>query len=312
MQLCYTLMTMSNMPARVAQILEAGNNFYILSIYGLPWTGLVVNESSWMYELASPAFSQIHPALVIYVLFENRFLHSAPSGDENCILIWFCSESSLFVGKRRVILKTCGTTTPLLCLQSLVALVYKATGYDDIDDVYYSRKNFKRPDLQSNPHRHFEDEVRLLDTFFADRGMIAALNHPMRYSLLFSGGSAYCFGAMNRSCWYLYTLNPLDLPNKKACQDPDQTLEILMTDLDESVSCAIFIVFQFNLFLADYVNIYEIGVVLGCTGYPESWHRETGAGHDNWWCSIRAMWLFHERDHQRGRCSVCFSPQDIY
>lgn len=74
------------------------------------------------------------------------------------------------MGKRRLILKTCGTTTPLLCLQALVTLVYKVTGFDDIDDVFYSRKNFKRPDLQSSPHRNFEDEVRLLDSFFADRG----------------------------------------------------------------------------------------------------------------------------------------------
>jgi len=53
---------------------------------------------------------------------------------------------------------------------------------------------------------------------------------------LITGGSAYCFGAMNRSCWYLYALNPMEVVGKKQCQDPDQTLEILMTDLDESVS----------------------------------------------------------------------------
>lgn len=33
-------------------------------------------------------------------------------------------------------------------------------------DVFYSRKNFKRPDLQKNPHRSFEKEVAFLDSFF--------------------------------------------------------------------------------------------------------------------------------------------------
>jgi hypothetical protein len=33
-------------------------------------------------------------------------------------------------------------------------------------DVFYSRKNFKRPDLQTSPHQAFEQEVALLDTFF--------------------------------------------------------------------------------------------------------------------------------------------------
>lgn len=33
-------------------------------------------------------------------------------------------------------------------------------------DVFYSRKNFKRPDLQMNPHQAFEQEVALLDSFF--------------------------------------------------------------------------------------------------------------------------------------------------
>lgn len=33
-------------------------------------------------------------------------------------------------------------------------------------DVFYSRKNFKRPDLQMKPHQAFEQEVTLLDSFF--------------------------------------------------------------------------------------------------------------------------------------------------
>lgn len=54
--------------------------------------------------------------------------------------------------------------------------------------------------------------------------------------ILITGGSAYCFGAVNRSCWYLYTLNPLEPTLKRKQREPDQTLEILMTNLDTSVS----------------------------------------------------------------------------
>ncbi len=48
-----------------------------------------------------------------------------------------------------------------------------------MQEIYYSRKNFERPDLQMKPHRSFEQEVALLDRIFAD-------------------GAAYCMGTINR------------------------------------------------------------------------------------------------------------------
>lgn len=56
---------------------------------------------------------------------------------------------------------------------------------------------------------------------------------------LFPDGVAYCLGAVNRDCWYLYTLNPLPQRHPQipglSTTDADQTLEILMTDLDPDV-----------------------------------------------------------------------------
>ncbi|KAK9887979.1 hypothetical protein WA026_000270 [Henosepilachna vigintioctopunctata] len=132
---------------------------------------------------------------------------------------YLLSESSMFISKRRFILKTCGTTTPLLCLEHLLLLAEQYAGFTGVEDLFYSRKNYKRPELQMSPHKHFDQEVRLLDSLFPD-------------------GSAYCLGAMNRDCWYLYTLSPLTKAAKRTAltiDDSDQTLEILMTDLDPEV-----------------------------------------------------------------------------
>jgi len=142
------------------------------------------------------------------------------------------SESSMFVSKRRWILKTCGTTTPLQCLQPLLELVTQMTGYEEIEDLFYSRKNYKRPELQVTPHRGFEEEVAYLDQYFDD-------------------GRAYCLGSINGECWYLYTVNrggggpiissnnnmkaDLMIENCSPAADPDQTIEILMTELDVDV-----------------------------------------------------------------------------
>lgn len=137
------------------------------------------------------------------------------------------SESSMFVSKRRWILKTCGTTTPLNCLQPLMKLAAEM-GFNEISDFFYSRKNFCRPELQLLPHRMFCEEVNFLDT-------------------IFDGGHTYCLGQINKDCWYLYTLShpergrermPLiELPKieSKNLSEPDQTIEILMEKLDPQV-----------------------------------------------------------------------------
>ncbi|XP_058805174.1 S-adenosylmethionine decarboxylase proenzyme [Phymastichus coffea] len=143
-----------------------------------------------------------------------------------CEIISFCSseaidayvlsESSMFVAKRRLILKTCGTTTPLQCLEALLDLVESYTGFDKVEDLFYSRKNYKRAELQMPPHRGFEEEVGFLDSFFPD-------------------GEAYCLGSEDADCWYLYTLNRDKPAHARAGREPDQTLEVLMTELDPEV-----------------------------------------------------------------------------
>ncbi|CAG0892877.1 unnamed protein product [Darwinula stevensoni] len=76
------------------------------------------------------------------------------------------SESSMFVSKQRFILKTCGTTTLLWCMQHLLRLVSQYAGFDTVQDMFYSRKNFTRPELQPQPHNNFQEEVSVLDQLF--------------------------------------------------------------------------------------------------------------------------------------------------
>uniref|UniRef100_A0A6G1SK17 S-adenosylmethionine decarboxylase proenzyme n=1 Tax=Aceria tosichella TaxID=561515 RepID=A0A6G1SK17_9ACAR len=121
------------------------------------------------------------------------------------------SESSMFIYKERIILKTCGQTTLLNCIEPLLYLAREVAGFDEILDVFYSRKNFMRPELQEKMHSSFDHEIEMLDAEF-------------------ELGSAYCMGKLNKDCWYLYTLHP-----EHGVTQPDQTLELIMVDLDEKI-----------------------------------------------------------------------------
>jgi S-adenosylmethionine decarboxylase len=173
---------------------------------------------------------------------------------------YLLSESSMFVFPHKLILKTCGTTTLLCGVPRILEIAALSAGFPHVVAnplkgipaaattyrVFYSRKNFLFPDKQRSPHRSWGDEVRYLDKMFL-------------------GGSAYIVGKMNGEHWYLYltapgsALTPPATPDSdkvrnietetKWLQVPetmltkgtsgggieeanDETLEVLMTDLD--------------------------------------------------------------------------------
>ena len=186
-------------------------------------------------------------------LVNCKVLSTVESVDVDAYLL---SESSMFVFPHKLILKTCGTTTLLCGLPRILEIAAIFGGYARSKApparglvaapyrVFYSRKNFLFPDRQHGPHRSWRDEVNSLDK-------------------LFLGGSAYMIGKMNGEHWYLYVTEPntmltppaspvlsdsptgtetkvLSLPTAiprtksgSMCEAQDETLEVLMTDLDE-------------------------------------------------------------------------------
>jgi S-adenosylmethionine decarboxylase len=168
---------------------------------------------------------------------------------------YLLSESSMFVFPHKLILKTCGTTTLLWGIPKLLEIAAVKAKFPAADThsssspkaavphrVFYSRKSFLFPDKQLHPHKSWQDEMKYLDK-------------------IFSGGSAYMIGKMNGEHWYLYLTNPAGMLTPPATPDrdsiihspiglltapaeaeaelwdtpteeADETLEILMTDLD--------------------------------------------------------------------------------
>ncbi|KAI9887367.1 MAG: spermidine resistance protein [Watsoniomyces obsoletus] len=166
---------------------------------------------------------------------------------------YLLSESSMFVFPHKLILKTCGTTTLLSGLPKMLEIAHEWAGFAcslglrgqgtwaTPYRVFYSRKNFLYPDKQRGPHRSWIDEVKFLDKMFV-------------------GGSAYMVGKMNGEHWYLYITGPdksltppatpewekqvlaasgalmsdgmVDEAAPSPVLEDDETLEMLMTDLD--------------------------------------------------------------------------------
>jgi S-adenosylmethionine decarboxylase len=125
------------------------------------------------------------------------------------IQAFLLSESSLLVSKRRVIIKTCGTTKCLQSLELIIAAAKKFCNLNLVQDIFYSRRNFREPERQTRMHATFENEVKHLDSIIED-------------------GAPYCLGQMNRDCWFLYTKQKTIDHEETA----DQTFEVLMSDLD--------------------------------------------------------------------------------
>lgn len=122
------------------------------------------------------------------------------------------SESSLFVYPYKVILKTCGTTTLLKTVGKFIEYAAKVESKPEF--LVFTRKNLNFPHKQHFPHTNFDNETEYLNNYF----------HGESYTL----GSA-----ANQDHWFMYVA---DLTERHTHhRNPEQTLEIMMSNLDRSV-----------------------------------------------------------------------------
>ncbi|KAJ3094913.1 spermidine resistance protein [Phlyctochytrium bullatum] len=162
----------------------------------------------------------------------------------------------MFVYPHRLILKTCGTTTLLNAVPRILEIAKSYCGMEEISAFFYSRKAFFFPEKQVFPHGRWGDEVNYLDDLLPSSQFDT---------------SAYVVGKINGDHWCLYTATPkkihvdqngvefvddsidsetlsngsnqdgengVDYSSEDEAdeEDDDVTLEILMQDLDPSVT----------------------------------------------------------------------------
>ncbi|KAI9077598.1 hypothetical protein K1719_040435 [Acacia pycnantha] len=122
------------------------------------------------------------------------------------------SESSLFVYAYKIIIKTCGTTKLLLSIPPILKMA-KLLNLA-VRSVRYTRGSFIFPGAQSFPHRHFSEEVTVLDNHFGKLGLNSV---------------AYVMGSADSpEKWHVYSACA---DSVNAC-DSVYTLEMCMTGLD--------------------------------------------------------------------------------
>lgn len=122
------------------------------------------------------------------------------------------SESSMFISKNRFIIKTCGITRLLYSVEPVIELAKKFGKMSNVQNFFYSRRVFLRPEEQSEVHKTFDGEVAFLEKIIPE-------------------GSAYVLGRKETEQWYLFTLDNMAAQSKSS----DVTLEILMSELDPNI-----------------------------------------------------------------------------
>jgi S-adenosylmethionine decarboxylase len=128
-----------------------------------------------------------------------------------CCDAYLLSESSMFVYDRKVMIKTCGTTSLLRTIPELIA-VGQALGFE-IGFLQYSRTAFRYPEYQPAPHQSFRDEIAFLRQYL-----------PSGTERVMSDGSS--IPAAQRMAWHVFTYDNQKVSTK------DQCLEVCMFDLD--------------------------------------------------------------------------------
>jgi S-adenosylmethionine decarboxylase len=140
----------------------------------------------------------------------------------NYIDAYVLSESSLFIYKEHYIMKTCGTTTLLRCLSSLLQFADELGM--ELTWVGYSRKNLMFPTAQHWPHSSFGDEIKYLSHH-------AKLQDRLR-------GSAHILGPVTGDHWFVYVADHSEVPHSLTSPTAatERTLNMMMFDMHPDVA----------------------------------------------------------------------------
>lgn len=123
------------------------------------------------------------------------------------------SESSLFLWKNRILLKTCGTTVPLLAIEKLFIVMKKHIGIFEVERVSYSRKCYFQPENQVYPHKTQQQEMDYL-------------------KMLFPTGVPHTFNENSEFEWILFVYNR-ELPSEVFIGEMQFGFQIMMWKLEE-------------------------------------------------------------------------------
>lgn len=134
---------------------------------------------------------------------------------------YLLSESSLFVFPHKMVLKTCGTTTLLRCLPTLIT--YATDLGMKLEYVQYSRKNYTFPGDQIFPHSNFHEELAFMKS------------HTKLSQRL--DGSGYILGPITGDHWYCYIADQIRRPVHVT---KERTINIMMFDLAPQVAALFF------------------------------------------------------------------------
>lgn len=134
----------------------------------------------------------------------------------NYIDAYVLSESSMFVYRHRFIMKTCGTTTLLRCLGTLLDFADQLGM--ELTWVGYSRKNLNNPDAQLWPHSSFSDEIKYLSSH-------EKLQNRLK-------GSGHVLGPITGDHWFVYIADPmLDSVFTLSAPTMERTVNMMMFDI---------------------------------------------------------------------------------
>jgi len=145
----------------------------------------------------------------VTALCKTTILHSKQTSAFTSFLL---SESSLIVYPSKVIIKTCGRTVPLQCLQKVWSIAQR----QNLEPEWgcYSRKNFLDPSDQPEQHRDYQVETAYCRKVFDGKG------------------DAHVLGPLTGDHWLLYQTD-FHLPD--CSTRGDLTIDIMMYGLPAHV-----------------------------------------------------------------------------